>query len=96
MVKYEAKKEISTTFCFSSSVLVGKERWRCEISGIRLGHRQAQAVDIIVAPLHMFNRKQRFAVHGDGDDDGVPNLRDKDISLVLHLHLRGCEDLRVY
>ena len=43
--------------------------------------------------LHVVNGKEMLSVHGD--DDGVPDLRDKDLGFVLYFHVRCCQDLGV-
>lgn len=41
----------------------------------------------------MVDREEMLAVHGN--DNGVPDLRDEDLGLVLDLHVGGGEDLGV-
>ena len=43
--------------------------------------------------LDVIDRKQMLSVHGD--DDGIPDLRDQDLGLVLDFHVCSCQDLRV-
>lgn len=41
--------------------------------------------------LDVIDREQMFSVHGD--DDGIPDLRDEDLWLVLDFHVGSGEEL---
>ena len=48
---------------------------------------------MVEQPLHVIDGQQVLPIHGD--DDGVPDLGDEHLGLVLDLHVRGGKDLRV-
>ena len=48
---------------------------------------------VVKESLYVVDRKEMLSVHRN--DDGVPNLRDEDLGLVLDFHIGSCEDLGV-
>lgn len=48
---------------------------------------------MIEEALNVVDRKEMFSVHGN--DDGVPNLRNKHLGLVLDFHVAGGKNFGV-
>jgi len=48
---------------------------------------------VIEETLNVVDREKMFTVHRN--DDGVPNLRDENLGLVLDFHIGSSENLRV-
>ena len=102
-----AGKNSCLTFCPRTSQYTGGAKRRpgrraTDLVALRdEEHRRAEGAlavllgrDLVVQePLDVVDREQVLAVHRD--DDGVPDLRDEDLRLVLDLHVVRREDLGV-